>query len=237
MLSQMFEFLRRRRVRADSRESPPAARRDDATPALSCSFCGKSQREVRKLIGGPAVYICDGCIRLCNDILAEEIPAQKSSPPPALCERCSTPLAEGRCATCDAGVEGLELITRSGYASVRAMASLLELEGLSPEMEKVPPARPEEKVHPLWNLYVPQHEVRRAAEFLREDWAKLLDQPAAADAAARGQQGIDLDTGGVVTCPACAHQFSGTGGPTECPECGLGLGAAANAAPDEGRSS
>jgi len=40
---------------------------------LSCSFCGKSQREVRKLIAGPTVYICDECISLCNDIIAEEI--------------------------------------------------------------------------------------------------------------------------------------------------------------------
>jgi ATP-dependent Clp protease ATP-binding subunit ClpX len=39
---------------------------------LSCSFCGKSQKEVRKLIAGPTVYICDECIGLCNDIIAEE---------------------------------------------------------------------------------------------------------------------------------------------------------------------
>ena len=39
---------------------------------LCCSFCGKSQKEVKKLIAGPTVYICDGCIKLCNDILAEE---------------------------------------------------------------------------------------------------------------------------------------------------------------------
>ncbi len=39
---------------------------------LHCSFCGKSQHEVRKLIAGPAVYICDECIELCNDIIAEE---------------------------------------------------------------------------------------------------------------------------------------------------------------------
>jgi hypothetical protein len=39
---------------------------------LSCSFCGKSQDDVRKLIAGPGVYICDECISLCNDILAEE---------------------------------------------------------------------------------------------------------------------------------------------------------------------
>lgn len=39
---------------------------------LLCSFCGKSQDEVKKLIAGPAVYICDECIELCNDIMAEE---------------------------------------------------------------------------------------------------------------------------------------------------------------------
>lgn len=44
---------------------------DDPTN-LSCSFCGKNQREVRKLIAGPTVYICDECIELCNDIIAEE---------------------------------------------------------------------------------------------------------------------------------------------------------------------
>ena len=40
---------------------------------LSCSFCGKSEREVRKLIAGPSVYICDECIGLCNDIIADEL--------------------------------------------------------------------------------------------------------------------------------------------------------------------
>ncbi len=39
---------------------------------LVCSFCGKSQKEVKKLIAGPTVYICDECIGLCNDIIAEE---------------------------------------------------------------------------------------------------------------------------------------------------------------------
>ena len=40
--------------------------------SLSCSFCGKSQKEVKKLIAGPGVYICDECIDLCNDIISEE---------------------------------------------------------------------------------------------------------------------------------------------------------------------
>jgi len=43
--------------------------------ALYCSFCGKSQHEVKKLIAGPSVFICDECIDLCNDIIREEVPA------------------------------------------------------------------------------------------------------------------------------------------------------------------
>ncbi|MDF2536483.1 MAG: ATP-dependent protease, partial [Bacillales bacterium] len=40
---------------------------------LSCSFCGKSQDQVRKLIAGPGVYICDECIELCNEMVEEEL--------------------------------------------------------------------------------------------------------------------------------------------------------------------
>ena len=40
---------------------------------LYCSFCGKSQHEVRKLIAGPSVFICDECVELCNDIIREEL--------------------------------------------------------------------------------------------------------------------------------------------------------------------
>ncbi len=49
-----------------------AARRSGEDDNLFCSFCGKSQREVRKLIAGPSVYICDECIDLCNDIITEQ---------------------------------------------------------------------------------------------------------------------------------------------------------------------
>ena len=41
---------------------------------LYCSFCGKSQHEVKKLIAGPSVFICDECIDLCNDIIRDELP-------------------------------------------------------------------------------------------------------------------------------------------------------------------
>ena len=62
-------------------------RRDDHSNGnLNCSFCGKSQKEVKKLIAGPTVYICDECINLCNDIIAEEVekdePVTGSAPIP-----------------------------------------------------------------------------------------------------------------------------------------------------------
>ncbi|MFI4938077.1 MAG: ATP-dependent Clp protease ATP-binding subunit ClpX [Candidatus Berkiellales bacterium] len=53
--------------------------RDDNGKLLYCSFCGKSQHEVRKLIAGPSVFICDECVELCNDIIREEI-EESSSP-------------------------------------------------------------------------------------------------------------------------------------------------------------
>jgi len=45
---------------------------------LYCSFCGKSQHEVKKLIAGPSVFICDECIELCNDIIRDEAPAESA---------------------------------------------------------------------------------------------------------------------------------------------------------------
>src|SRR5688500_9819955 len=52
--------------------------KDDSGKLLYCSFCGKSQHEVRKLIAGPSVFVCDECVDLCNDIIREEI--QDKSP-------------------------------------------------------------------------------------------------------------------------------------------------------------
>jgi len=54
------------------------ARPTDSNEQLLCSFCGKSQRQVKKLIAGPGVYICDECIDLCNEIVDEELAAPQS---------------------------------------------------------------------------------------------------------------------------------------------------------------
>ena len=53
--------------------SDKQGRNGDSDRLLYCSFCGKSQHEVRKLIAGPSVFICDECVELCNDIIREEV--------------------------------------------------------------------------------------------------------------------------------------------------------------------
>ena len=52
---------------------------NDSEKLLYCSFCGKSQHEVKKLIAGPSVYVCDECVELCNDIILEELEDETSS--------------------------------------------------------------------------------------------------------------------------------------------------------------
>ena len=49
------------------------ARVGETSDLLKCNFCGKSQKQVKKLIAGPGVYICDECIDLCNEIIEEEL--------------------------------------------------------------------------------------------------------------------------------------------------------------------
>jgi len=55
------------------------SRKDDLAGELVCSFCGKSQDEVKKLIAGPSVYICDECVSLCNEIIQEEYDQEKKT--------------------------------------------------------------------------------------------------------------------------------------------------------------
>jgi hypothetical protein len=69
---------------------------DEVKKTLCCSFCGKSQKEVRKLIAGPTVYICDECIGLCNDIVAEEIERQEAKREKAEPREVSTPQSPDR---------------------------------------------------------------------------------------------------------------------------------------------
>ena len=68
---------RRRQVASgtllEPREGASVARVGETSDLLKGSFCGKSQKQVKKLIAGPGVYICDECIDLCNEIIEEEL--------------------------------------------------------------------------------------------------------------------------------------------------------------------
>ena len=154
------------------------------------------------------------------------------------CPKCATPLDGSDCVTCAAEGEGLVLLARSAYAQIREMQTLLEESDVAAEIEKVPPGSKEEVAQPRWNLYAPKEQAEQAVAFLRKDWAALLDDPAAAAAAARGDEAVDLDAGGEIACPACGHRFTITAALADCPECGLSLGVAdagGDAEADEGR--
>jgi len=61
----------------------PEKKGSSSEKILYCSFCGKSQHEVKKLIAGPSVFICDECIELCNDIIRDEVAAEAEQSRPA----------------------------------------------------------------------------------------------------------------------------------------------------------
>ena len=77
---------------------------------LYCSFCGKSQHEVKKLIAGPSVFICDECIELCNDIIRDEVPAEGAE---AKAAKSDLPIPSEIKASLDQYVIGQEVAKRT----------------------------------------------------------------------------------------------------------------------------
>ena len=73
------DFARPTAAHGRSMSEDRQGRSGDSNKILYCSFCGKSQHEVRKLIAGPSVFICDECVELCNDIIREELEEKAQS--------------------------------------------------------------------------------------------------------------------------------------------------------------
>jgi ATP-dependent protease Clp ATPase subunit len=70
----------------------------DAGDLLSCSFCGKTQKQVKKLIAGPSVYICDGCMRRAQAVIAE--PGRTAKTATATIEQVSAETGAEKCSFC-----------------------------------------------------------------------------------------------------------------------------------------
>jgi ATP-dependent Clp protease ATP-binding subunit ClpX len=100
---------------------------------LLCSFCGKSQSEVKKLIAGPGVYICDECIELCNDIIAEEYEKEEAKQ-----TRLSIPEPAGIKKQIDEYVIGQErakmILSVAVYNHYKRISSRVDLDGV--ELQK-----------------------------------------------------------------------------------------------------
>ena len=114
------------------RKGRPLARPTDSNEQLLCSFCGKSQRQVKKLIAGPGVYICDECIDLCNEIIDEELAAPptfelEASRSRARSTTCSTSTSSARRAP-SARSRSPSTTTTSASRSRRPAASEVELQ-------------------------------------------------------------------------------------------------------------
>jgi len=89
-------------------DSCPSDKKPAASPKLICSFCGKDQDQLRKLIAGPSVYICDECVDLCNDILEEE--CEHEAPPSQVPEQRTIFNLDASCALCHLPKSSEELL-------------------------------------------------------------------------------------------------------------------------------
>jgi ATP-dependent protease Clp ATPase subunit len=111
----------------------------DAGNLLSCSFCGKSQKQVKKLIAGPSAYICDGCMRRVHTVLAA--PGRTASTPIARIQQVADEPGAGQCSFCAKPRYRVAAMASAG--TVRICNECLELcdEIVSEEIkERMPPS-------------------------------------------------------------------------------------------------
>jgi ATP-dependent Clp protease ATP-binding subunit ClpX len=101
------------------------ARIGETSDLLKCSFCGKSQKQVKKLIAGPGVYICDECIELCNEIIEEEfsegtdVGLWRTCPSPVTSSPSSTQYVIGQ----ETAKKALAVAVYNHYKRVQAQAN------------------------------------------------------------------------------------------------------------------
>jgi hypothetical protein len=113
---------------------------------LACSFCGKSKDDVRKLIAGPNVFICDECVQVCVDILADDARIQRATAEQVEAVSEGSPMASpsAKCTLCrlpvlvaDAlNVENRGLLCRGCVAAVQAAAAQATEAQQAPDMER-----------------------------------------------------------------------------------------------------
>jgi hypothetical protein len=113
---------------------------------LSCSFCNKTQDDVRKLIAGPTVFICDECVQVCVDIIADDARVQQATAEQVARVVQETPRwsATARCALCRMpvvveealSVENRGLLCRACVAAIQAAAAQAEEGPQAPDVER-----------------------------------------------------------------------------------------------------
>ncbi|MEY4669262.1 MAG: hypothetical protein RL518_1961 [Pseudomonadota bacterium] len=103
---------------------------DKGRHTLVCSFCSRSQEEVRKLIAGPSVYICDECIDLCNDIIAEEVETESVLP-----SQSKVPKPKDIKSFLDQYVVGQDFAKRALSVAVHNHYKRLEIKGTQSDVE------------------------------------------------------------------------------------------------------
>jgi ATP-dependent protease Clp ATPase subunit len=111
----------------------------DAGSLLSCSFCGKNQKQVKKLIAGPSAYICDGCMRRVHTVLAA--PGRTASTPIARIQQVGDEPEAGQCSFC--GKPRYRVAAMASAGTTRMCNECLELcdEIVSEELkERMPPS-------------------------------------------------------------------------------------------------